>query len=99
MSLPRSERQEAERLLSQIRDGMERLEETTPSPPESILQQFNSHFKDEDKSISRPVQTNGLVKIQIHKSPSFEIINPLVETNGRQSLSSPQNTDANQSLH
>ena len=97
MSLPRSERQEAERLLSQIRDGMERLEETTPSPPESILREFNAHFKDEDKSISRPVQTNGLVKIQIYKSPSFEIINPLVETNGRQSLSSPQNTDSNSS--
>jgi hypothetical protein len=99
MSLPRSERQEAERLLSQIRDGMERLEETTPSPPESILQEFNNHFKDEDKSISRPVQVNGLVKIKIHTSPSFENINPMLETHGSKSLSSPQVTESNSSNH
>jgi hypothetical protein len=86
MSLPRSERKEADQLLAQIRDGMERLAETTPSPPPSILEEFNKHFKDEDKSISRPIETNGLAKIQIWKSPSvptklddvlLEIKNPL----------------------
>lgn len=71
MSLPRSERKEAEQLLSQIRDGMERLAETTPSPPPSILDEFNRHFKDEDKSISRPVETNGLQKISIFRSTSI----------------------------
>ena len=86
MSLPRAERQEAEQLLKQIRDGMERLAETTPSPPPSILDEFNTHFKDEDKTISRPVEVNGLQKIFIWKSPSIptsldgvtlEIKNPL----------------------
>lgn len=85
MSLPRAERQEAEILLKQIRDGMERLAETTPSPPPSILQEFNRHFKDEDKSISRPVETNGLQKVFIFRSTSgtgledvmVEIKNPL----------------------
>lgn len=71
MSLPRSERKEAEQLLAQIRDGMERLAETTPSPPPSILEEFNKHFKDEDKSISRPVETNGLQKITIFRSHSI----------------------------
>lgn len=71
MSLPRSERQEADRLLQQIRDGMERLAETTPSPPPSILEEFNKHFKDEDKTISRPVETNGLQKITIFRTPSL----------------------------
>lgn len=70
MSLPRSERQEPEAILKQIRDGMERLAETTPSPPETILQEFNRHFKDEDKSISRPVEVNGLQKVLIFRSPS-----------------------------
>lgn len=86
MSLPRHERQEADRLLQQIRDGMERLAETTPSPPLSILEEFNKHFKDEDKTISRPVEVNGLQKIFIFRSPStsaqldevkIEIKNPL----------------------
>lgn len=71
MSLPRGERQEAEVLLKQIRDGMERLAETTPSPPPSILEDFNRHFKDEDKTISRPVETNGLQKVFIFRSPSL----------------------------
>jgi len=70
MSLPRAERQEADRLLQQIRDGMERLAETTPSPPPTILDEFNRHFKDEDKTISRPVETNGLQKIAIFRAPS-----------------------------
>lgn len=70
MSLPREERQQPEQLLKQIRDGMERLAETTPSAPEIILEDFNKKFKDEDKSISRPVETNGLQKISIFRSPS-----------------------------
>lgn len=71
MSLPRSERQEPESLLKQIRDSMERLAETTPSPPPSILAEFNNHFKDEDKSISRPTEVNGLQKISIYRSVSI----------------------------
>ena len=89
MSLPRSERQEPEAILKQIRDGMERLAETTPSPPQSILDEFNKHFKDEDKSISRPVEVNGLQKIKIYKVPSLtgvkdvlvEIKNPMLKEN------------------
>jgi len=86
MSLPRNERQQPDQLLKQIRDGMERLAETTPSPPPSILDDFNRHFKDEDKSISRPVEVNGLQKITIFRIPSIntkleevkiEIKNPL----------------------
>ena len=87
MSLPRAERQEAEQLLKQIRDGMERLAETTPSPPPSILDEFNRHFKDEDKTISRPVEVNGLQKVVIFRNPSVptkldevvvQIKNPLI---------------------
>jgi hypothetical protein len=71
MSLPRIERQEPESILKQLRDGMERLAETTPSPPDAILKEFNNHFKDEDKTISRPVETNGLQKITIYRSSSI----------------------------
>jgi len=96
MSLPRAERQEAERLLSQIRDGMERLAETTPSPPPSILDEFNKHFKDEDKTISRPVEVNGLQKISIYRTTShptkldevkIEIKNPMIGRDEQQSHS------------
>jgi hypothetical protein len=75
MNLPRKERQDPEQLLKQIRDGMERLAETTPSPPQKILEDFNKHFKDEDKSISRPVEVNGLQKIEVFND-IFTVNNP-----------------------
>jgi hypothetical protein len=70
MSLPRVERKDADQLLSLIREGMERLAETTPTPPPSIIDEFNKHFKDEDKTISRPSETNGLQKISIYRVSS-----------------------------
>jgi hypothetical protein len=81
MNLPRNERQAPDLLLKQIRDGMERLAETTPSPPLKILNDFNTHFKNEDKSISRPVEVNGLQKIVVYtenpirQRASFESLN------------------------
>ena len=94
MSLPRDERQQPDQLLKQIRDGMERLAETTPSPPPAILADFNAHFKDEDKTISRPVEVNGLQKIIIFRTVSREIINPMVVRDGRQPDSNRQNSES-----
>lgn len=67
LSLPRNERMSPEQVLKTLRDNMERLAETTPTPPACILAEFNRHFKDEDKTISRPVETNGLQKIIIYR--------------------------------
>lgn len=67
LSLPRKERVSPNELLQSLRDSMERLAETTPTPPTDILEQFNNRFKDEDKSISRPIETNGLHKIKIYR--------------------------------
>lgn len=67
LSLPRIERVTPNELLQSLRDNMERLSETTPTPPQSILDDFNNRFKNEDKDISRPVETNGLQKIKIFR--------------------------------
>lgn len=69
LALPRQERAQPEQILSQLRSTMERLAETTPSPPQSVIDSFNRHFKDEDRTISRPVETNGLQKIVIFRNP------------------------------
>ena len=55
---------------------MERLAETTPTPPQILLEEFNRHFKDEDKSIARPIESNGLQKIVIQRDVSTEIKAP-----------------------
>ena len=66
LSLPRHERIDPDKILSELRNNMSRLAETTPTPPQDILDLFNKHFKDEDKTISRPFETNGLYKIKIY---------------------------------
>ena len=73
LSLPREERQAPTELLQTLRDNMQRLAETTPSPPQNILDDFNKHFKNEDQSISRPTETNGLKKITVYRD------NPLTQ--------------------
>jgi hypothetical protein len=67
---------------------MERLAETTPTPPDVILQEFNNRFKDYDKSIARPAETNGLSKVKIHMKEvasandiTIDIKNPLTNQN------------------
>lgn len=66
LSLPRHERLDPDKILSELRTNMSRLAETTPTPPQDILDLFNTRFKDEDKTISRPFETNGLYKIKIY---------------------------------
>lgn len=73
LSLPRHERLDPDKILSELRTSMSRLAETTPTPPQDVLDLFNVHFKDEDRSISRPFETNGLYKIKIY---SDEIASP-----------------------
>jgi len=67
LSLPRRERMPPESLLKELREGMIRLAETTPTPPQRIYLDFNRAFKDYDPSINRPLETNGLHKIKIFR--------------------------------
>jgi len=83
LALPRLERSSPEEILKNLRSTMERLAETTPSAPQTILDEFNNHFKNEDKSISRPIETNGLQKIVVFRNPIKNIPSTL-ETDVRQ---------------
>jgi hypothetical protein len=66
LSLPRNERADPPILLKLIRDTMERLSETTPSPPVSIINAFNKTFKDVE-GIAVPAETNGLEKVIVFR--------------------------------
>lgn len=90
MSLPRSQRMDADHLLAQIKSTMERLAETTPTPPDVILAEFNQRFKDEDKSIARPAETNGLHKIRIASLNDITIENPIHKQKDEAPSHSPQ---------
>ena len=88
LSLPRTERLEPDKILTDLRTSMSRLAETTPTPTQDILVLFNQHFKDEDKSISRPFETNGLFKIKVYTAdaltPRFEKNNPMLSVDEAQ---------------
>jgi hypothetical protein len=73
LSLPRNERVSPNQLLSELRAEIKRLSETTPTPPQYILDLFNTQFKNEDKSIARPYETNGLHKLSIYKSSEVSL--------------------------
>lgn len=101
LSLPRDERLEPDKILADLRNNMSRLAETTPTPPQDVLEQFNKHFKDEDKTISRPFETNGLYKIKIYSpeaaTPKLEIKNPMLVEDGRLPNSNRQNSNLDSS--
>jgi hypothetical protein len=65
LALPRNERMAPPNLLKLLRDSMERLSETTPSPPTEIINQFNKEFHDVE-DIAMPSETNGLEKVNIY---------------------------------
>ena len=66
LSLPRQERMKAEILLTYLRETMERLAETTPNCPLSIIKEFNEKYKNE-KQIALPIEVNGIHKIEIYR--------------------------------
>jgi hypothetical protein len=47
---------------------MTRLAETTPTPPQEILDEFNQMGRNYDTSIARPLEVNGLHKITVFRS-------------------------------
>jgi hypothetical protein len=67
LALPRDERMPPPQLLKLLRDSMERLSETTPSPPKGIINQFNNEFKDV-ADIAMPSETNGLEKVKVYSA-------------------------------
>lgn len=66
LSLPRNERMNPNEMLKVIRTDIDRLKETAPAIPESIIKLFNEKFEHET-GIAVPEITNGLSKIIIFR--------------------------------
>ena len=60
LSLPRIERCPAEVLLKNVREQCERLSETSPLIPASLIVEFKRKFGETTPDISKPEITNGL---------------------------------------
>jgi len=67
LSLPRTERMEAQDMLKVVRDQLDRLHENSPQIPDQIIRKFKKQFGDTTPHLSKPDITNGLDPIQVHK--------------------------------
>jgi hypothetical protein len=76
LTLPKSERIAAKDVLKITKDSIERLLETSPAVPESIIKEYKETFK-EYTDVAHPDITNGLRKVFIY---SREVASPVGET-------------------
>jgi len=75
LSLPRSERMAAKDMLKTVRDETQRLEETSPQVPDTVIREFKKRFGDTTPEVTKPEITNGLDPIYVYPS---DLDSPLV---------------------
>ena len=72
LALPHTERLAPMDLLRGLRKDMKHLAETAPSPPSIIIQEFCKEF-DMITNIAKPMETNGLEKIDVYSDTETTI--------------------------
>jgi hypothetical protein len=65
LSLPREERINPSEFLKIIKEGFERLAETAPQIPDSVIAMYKIRFGN-DHELSKPTIANGIDKIEIY---------------------------------
>jgi hypothetical protein len=68
LSLPRTERMSAKDMLKTVRDETQRLEETSPQVPDTVIRDFKKRFGDSTPEVTKPEITNGLDPIYVYPS-------------------------------
>lgn len=66
LALPRSERITAKDMLKVVREQCERLQETSPQIPDTIIEEFKKTFGSTTPDVKKPEITNGLDPIHVH---------------------------------
>lgn len=67
LSLPRNERMSATEMLKFVREQLDRLQETSPQIPPSVIKEFRAKFGSTTDDVSKPEITNGLDPIEVFK--------------------------------
>jgi hypothetical protein len=79
LSLPRNERMTPKDMLKIIRDQLDRLLETSPQIPDTVIERFREKFYKTTPNVTKPEITNGLDPIHVYhdeSSPRFKIRSP-----------------------
>jgi hypothetical protein len=72
LSLPREQRVAAKEFLKQVREQTDRLMETSPAVPQPVIADFQTRFKNVPSDISVPEICNGLHKVDVYPTPTFQ---------------------------
>jgi len=65
LALPISQREDPQVLLKEVREKLSKISEVAPDIPESIIESYKQHFK--DNITSKPIIANGLDTIEVYK--------------------------------
>lgn len=69
LALPREDRVQADVLLNEIRQGLERMQELAPAIPDKIIERFKKDYS-QYPNVTRPIVANGLIAVVVNKEPS-----------------------------
>jgi len=84
LALPRAERMAAKDMLKVVRDQCDRLQETSPQIPDTVIREFKARFGDTTPDVKKPEITNGLDPILVYSLesatplPSNKIVGPSI---------------------
>lgn len=70
LALPRDERMTPKDMLKVVRDQCDRMNETSPQIPDTIINEFKENFATNTPHVKKPEITNGLDPILVHGSDS-----------------------------
>jgi hypothetical protein len=68
LALPREERMAAKDMLKVVRDQCDRLQETSPQIPDTVIRTFKSRFGTTTPGVKKPEITNGLDPIEVYRT-------------------------------
>ena len=72
MRLPEKERIRPSDFLKMVKDTYDRLQETSPAIPDTVIKEFKNKFDKNYKHIARPLETNGLEATIVYKATEQE---------------------------
>lgn len=78
LALPRDERINPNDMLKMVRDQMDRLHETAPQIPDTIIEQFRERFADNTPEVSKPEITNGLDPIEVYSDDFAKVAQEVI---------------------
>ena len=86
LALPREQRVPAKHFLKEIREQVDRLNETSPPVPQQAVDSFSSRMKNLPSNVSLPEICNSIHNVEVYRGKNIEVVveNPLHQQSGNE---------------